>query len=191
MSKKPSPKKQSLVSAKPRFPRSALEYLDTVLAGQRMLFRANTVFPAEQKSLAVPPAPKEVCLSAESDEFRGTGWSPLINATQPYRWMGRVGTLLLRADLTENAQLTISGSAMKRYKFAKGLTVWIDGYPVSGTVRRLGWNTWQFTGTIPAIPASGQPFHLLRLDAPGQKRLKTLPDTAWASLGVSRITISP
>ncbi len=178
----------------PRFPNAAVTFVDALLDIQRQRFErersvGQSITPPKNSDL-----PNHVKLAAsahfmaDSDNFIGTGWSELGHRRDgtAFRWMGRIGTLLVPVDLTEGGTITISGCGYTKKKFLKNLTLWIDDQQLSGEMARKGFNSWIFTGTIP--PMKWRPYSILRLQSAGQARLAVGMDT-YASVAVSDIQI--
>lgn len=181
---------EDVQTPEPRFPKAAIGFIDALLRIQRSKFeRELSARPNHMKALhsAVQP-PRSVDILAESDGFSGTGWSDLGKRRDgtAFRWMGRIGTVLIPTDLTDGATIVIEGAGFSRRRHLKTLTFWIEGQPIEGTLKRKGFNRWVFNGKVDALPP--QPFSILRLQAVGQSRLAVGVDT-FVSVAVSRIRI--
>lgn len=176
----------------PRFSRAAVTYIDALLEIQRERFEREANGADTRRTLAAMAQglnlPSKGQYFAEGDNFIGTGWSELGHRRDgtAFRWMGRIGTLLLPLDLSRGAQISIEGCGYTRRRHLKGLTVWVDDYPVEGTVARKGFNRWIFTGKVG--PFTARPYHILRLQCPGQSRLAVGVDS-FVSIAVSGITV--
>ncbi|GHF18436.1 hypothetical protein GCM10017044_11200 [Kordiimonas sediminis] len=187
-------KQNSPISAKSGFSKAAIDYVDTLLEAQAELFSATTALRDQRATrFALPAKPSSSSYDVEFDSFRGFGWSDVAygRAHTPYRWMGRVATLMVYNQLSAGGRLQIDGFKVKRRRFLKGLTIWMDDYPVTGTVKRTGLSSWQFTGDIPALDSDKTAFHLLRFESPGHAKLSSGEESPHVSLGVSRIKIEP
>lgn len=176
----------------PRFPRAAVDYIDALLQIQRMRHEREHSAAADHLGALhdrVAP-PKTADIPADADGFCGTGWSDLGHRRDgmAFRWMGRIGTLLLPVDLTSGATLRIEGAAFSRRRHLRTLSFWIDDHPVEGTLSRKGFNRWIFTGTVP--PLAARPYSILRLQSAGKSRLAVGVDTL-VSVAVARVTVAP
>lgn len=181
---------EGVQTPEPRFPKAAVGYIDALLRIQRARFeRELSARPAHLKALhgAVQP-PRSVDILAESDAFSGTGWSDLGRRRDgtAFRWMGRIGTVLLPIDLTDGGTIVIEGAGFSRRRHLKTLTFWIEDQPIEGALKRKGFNRWVFKGKISALPP--QPFSILRLQSVGQSRLAVGVDS-FVSVAISRIRI--
>ena len=179
---------ESMTTPEPRFPRAAVDYIDALLGIQRQRFNQETEARANHfAALAdqTPPCSKADIL-VEGDQFQGTGWSDLGHRRDgtSFRWMGRIGTLILPVDFSNGGTIEIAGSGFSRRRHLKTLSFWIDNQPVDGSISRLGFNRWTFKGNIPALPT--RPYSILRLQSAGQSRLAIGVDT-YVSVAISRI----
>lgn len=204
------PSAETLVTAS-RFPRAATDYIDALLKIQRMRFDRENALAARFGPAAtgrIPTAtdaiqddrhsvlreklnlPDSTEIQASSDNFNGTGWSDLGHRRDgtAFRWMGRLGTLLLPVNLERGASLTIEGCGFSRKKFLKQMTVWIEGQPVTGAIKRRGFNRWIFTGEI--RPAPWRPYSILQIQSSGMARLAVGVDS-YVSLAVNKVTVKP
>lgn len=175
----------------PRFPRAAVDFIDALLSIQRKRFRQETQAQAEHLAALAeqtPPLSKADIL-VEGDQFQGTGWSDLGHRRDgtAFRWMGRIGTLMLPVDLSHGGAVEITGSGFSRRRHLKTLSFWVDDQPVDGTISRQGFNRWTYKGTIPPLPA--RPYSILRLQSAGQSRLAIGVDT-YVSVAVSRVQVT-
>jgi len=179
----------SFKTPEPRFPKAAIDYVDALLTVQRNRFEqelssyeaaADQQFPARPTSLHILP---------ESDNFMGAGWTNLGTRRDgtAFRWMGRIGSLMIPIDLSEPRKFTLRGCGFTKRRFLKDSTLWIDDQQVPYTLSRRGFNRWTFTGEIPAMPA--RPYYLLRIQAPGLAPLAEGVD-AHVSLAVSELRIN-
>ncbi len=181
---------QDASTPEPRFPKAAVRYIDALLRIQRAKFErelsARSVHLSRLHSAVQPP--RAVDLLAESDAFVGTGWSDLGRRRDgtAFRWMGRIGTVLLPVDLTAGGTVTIEGAGFSRRRHLKTLSFWMENQPVEGTLKRKGFNRWVFHGKIGALPP--QPFSILRLQSAGQSRLAVGVDS-FVSVAISRIRV--
>lgn len=186
----PDAESRNAPTPEPRFPKAAVGYIDALLRIQRMKFEqelsARSLHLSKLHSAVQPPL--VVDLLAESDGFIGTGWSDLGRRrdSTAFRWMGRIGTVLLPIDLTAGGTITIEGAGFSRRRHLKTLSFWMEDQPIEGTLKRKGFNRWIFKGTIGALPP--QPFSILRLQSAGQSRLAVGVDT-FVSVAVSRIRV--
>jgi len=178
----------------PRFPNAAVTFVDALLDIQRQRFNRER---SVKQSTAVSDSSdlrNHITLAAsahfmaDGDNFIGTGWSELGHRRDAtaFRWMGRIGTLLVPVDLTEGGKITINGCGYTKKKFLKNLTLWIDDQQLPGEMARKGFNSWIFTGAIP--PMKWRPYSILRLQSAGQARLAVGMET-YASVAVSDIHI--
>lgn len=176
----------------PRFPKAAVDYVDSLLEIQRQRFdRESAILQAATAAENVDlrgyvSHPKSAYFLADGDRFVGTGWSELGHRRDgtAFRWMGRIGTLLLPIDMTGGGTITINGCGYTKKKFLETLTVWIDDQPVPGDMARKGFNRWIFSGAVP--PTQWRPYSILRVQSAGQARLAVGMDT-FASVAVCDI----
>lgn len=187
--------KKKNITPEPRFPKAAVDYIDALLDIQQQRFDRevslmNALPPAESGSLRdhISHA-KSAHYLAEGDSFIGTGWSELGHRRDgtAFRWMGRLGTLLLPLDMADGGTITIRGCGYTKKKFLGDLTVWIDDQPVHGDMARKGFNRWVFNGVVP--PINWRPYSILRLQSAGLARLAVGVDT-FCSVAVSDIKIN-
>lgn len=182
----------------PRFPRAAIDYIDALLNIQRKRFERERAVGGEGNSShdrhfkALHDQinlPTTIDVPAEADNFIGTGWSDLGQRRDgtAFRWMGRVATLMVPVNLEKGAQITIEGCGFSRKKYLKALSVWIEDHKIEGTLKRIGFNRWKFSGEIAAMP--WRPYSVLRIQTSGQSRLAVGVDK-FVSVNVSRVTIS-
>lgn len=173
--------------------RAAVDFTDCLLGAQRQRFeRERAAMTTGRIHRENPPArPRTFEALAEGEAFLGTGWSDLQTGLRgtPYRWMKRLGTLMLPVMLEHGAHIEIHGYGIQRGLFLKGASLFVDDCPVDGKFRRLGLRRWHFQGQIPALPDQGLPCAILRLQAPGLKMLPGSGDR-HASLGVSRVKVT-
>jgi len=178
----------------PRFPQAAVTFVDALLDIQRQRFDreravSQSTTPTDENDLR-----NHVTLAAsahfmaDGDNFIGTGWSDLGHRRDgtAFRWMGRIGTLLVPIDLTEGATITIKGCGYTKKKFLKDMTLWIDDQQIVGEMARKGFNSWVFRGAVP--PMKWRPYSVLRIQSAGQARLAVGIDT-YASVAVSELQI--
>jgi len=178
----------------PRFPNAAVTFVDALLDIQRRRFdlersvvQSNT--PSSDGDLRTHVTLAESAhFMADGDNFIGTGWSELGHRRDgtAFRWMGRIGTLLVPVDLTEGATITVKGCGYTKKKFLKDMTLWIDDQQITGDMARKGFNSWIFTGVVP--PMQWRPYSILKLQSAGQARLAVGMDT-YASVAVNDIQI--
>lgn len=179
---------------KSRLPKAAVDYIDALLEIQQHRFERETAI-----TQAIPPTdetnlrshishPKSAHFLAEGDNFTGTGWSEIGHRRDgtAFRWMARLGTLLLPLDLTAGGSITINGCGYTKKKFLTDLTVWIDDQPVEGDMARKGFNRWIFTGSLP--PLKWRPYSILKIQSAGLARLAVGVDR-FSSVAVSDIRI--
>lgn len=177
-----------------RFPKAAVDYIDALLEIQQARFDQEAACqqtkPYAKEFREQLNLPTSAQYFVEEGAFSGPGWSALARKRDgtAFRWMGRIGTILLPLDLSAGATLRIEGSGFSKRKHLKTLTVWIEDQPVTGTVTRRGLNGWHFKGTIP--PVQWRPYSILRLQSAGVSKLAT-GDDQYASLAVSAIEILP
>ncbi len=174
----------------PRFPRAAVDFIDTLLSIQRQRFEKEQNIGLRHEAKlhdALKPAPSMDVL-AETDAFLGTGWSDLGQRRDgtAFRWMGRIGTLMCPVDLTNGAHVLIEGAGFSRRRHLKTLSFWMEDQPIEGTIKRRGFNRWVFEGTVGNLPP--RPYSILRIQSAGQSRLAVGVDE-YVSVAVSRISI--
>lgn len=187
-------KKQSNVQ-KSGFPKAAVDYIDALLEIQQQRFdREQEITGATQAAAGTSlrahiSHPKSAHFLADGDTFTGTGWSELDHRRDgtAFRWMARLGTLLLPLDLTGGGTITINGCGFTKKKFLTELTVWVDDQPVEGDITRKGFNRWTFTGAVP--PLKWRPYAILKIQSAGIARLAAGLDT-YSSVAVSDIQIN-
>lgn len=179
----------SFKTPEPRFPKAAVDFVDALLTVQRDRFEEELAAYDRQSPCDMPPQAASAHILAESDEFIGAGWSNLGKRRDgtAFRWMGRIGTLLLPIDLSSPREITIKGCGFTKRRFLKETTLWIDEQEVSFDLSRRGFNRWTFTGTLPAM--APRPYYLLRIQSPGMARLAEGID-AYVSLAVSEIRVT-
>lgn len=178
----------------PRFPNAAVTFVDALLDIQRRRFdlersirqSSNSSSDNELRNYVTLPASAHYM--ADGDNFIGTGWSELGHRRDgtAFRWMGRIGTLLVPVDFTKGATITIKGCGYTKKKFLRDMTLWIDHQQITGEMARKGFNSWIFTGTVP--PIKWRPYSILRLQSAGQARLAVGMDT-YASVAVNDLQI--
>ncbi|WP_286828707.1 MULTISPECIES: hypothetical protein [Kordiimonas] len=181
----PTPADLPVKGPESRFPKAAVDYIDTLLDVERTRFEkelAAAVTPREEP--AWPTLPERLELMAEGDDFAGSGWGKLDHTKKGIgrRWMARIGTLLFAADATRGGIVRLTGTGYLRRRYVDDLTVWLDNMPVEGVAVRKGINGWSFEGHVPAL--AGRPFHILRLQTSGIRPFDKGPDT-HASLALS------
>ncbi|NVJ97138.1 MAG: hypothetical protein HWE25_03240 [Alphaproteobacteria bacterium] len=167
-----------------RFPKAAVDFIDTLLDVQRSRFEKELA--SLDPEISWQKKPSSVDLLAESDAFVGSGWGSLDFAKDGTgrRWMARIGTILLSADLSAGGQLSLAGGGYLKRRFLSDLTVWVDDVPIDGTIRRVGIKNWTFEGKIP--PLQDRPYHIVRLQTTGIRRSDLGPDT-HASIALAGI----
>ncbi|WP_374764236.1 hypothetical protein [Yunchengibacter salinarum] len=181
----------------PGFPKAAVAYVDALLAIQRRQMEAELgglehmglVGTDRAQVLANPGGALHIM--AESDEFAGGGWSALKRTLtgRHYRWMRRLGAVLLAAELSTGAPLIISGPKIPKRAWLKDMTVWIDAHQVTGKARRHLGGGWSFSGQVPRLPRTGRHYHILRIKMPGVTRVDKSEEDGFASLALSDIRI--
>lgn len=173
----------------PRLSKAAADYADALLDVQRERFERETAGNSDTSLCADVSQPSSLHLFADSDQFIGAGWTKVGQNRKgmSFRWMGRIGSLLLPIDLSTERQLTINGCGYTKRQFLKECTLWIEDTEINFTMTRRGFNRWTLTATIPALPK--RPYYLMRLQSPGLARLAEGVD-AYASLAVSEIRIT-
>jgi len=178
----------SLTTIDHRFPKAAIDYIDTLLAVQRKRFDLEnlTTNPAHTE---MPKRPNALHILAESDEFVGAGWSALGHRRDgtAFRWMGRIGSLLLPLNVSEPRPFKLSGCGFIKRRFLKDCTLWLDDMQIDYTLSRRGFNRWQMEGTLPVLP--DRPYYILRLQSSGMARLAVGVD-AFVSLAVNELRIN-
>lgn len=179
--------------AETRFSKAALDYMDALLDlemrqhDRRIEHLARQGLPAHQYEGKILTRP--VILDAEDSAFAAAAWSPCtVHRGQPCRWMKRLGGLLLPYSLTSGGVLAIEGAGTTRWRFAKALSVRVNGDTVPVRVRRRGLSRFIATAILPATGLD-QPLRL-DLETSGQARRAPWSDER-ASLAISTITISP
>ncbi|WP_262694531.1 hypothetical protein [Kordiimonas aquimaris] len=173
----------------PRLSKAAADYADALLAVQRERFERETACNADTQLSADTSLPSSLHMFADSDQFIGAGWTKVGQNRKgmSFRWMGRIGSLLLPVDLSAERQLTINGCGYTKRQFLKECTLWIEDTEINFSIARRGFNRWTLTATIPAMPK--RPYYLMRLQSSGLARLAEGID-AYASLAVSEIRIT-
>ena len=179
----------SFKTPEPRFPKAAIDYVDALLTVQRSRFEREQAARDSVNSSAFPPQPESAHILAESDDFVGAGWTNLGTRRDgtAFRWMGRIGSLMVPIDLSAPRPFIIRGCGFSKRRFLKETTLWIDDTQLPFTLSRRGFNRWTFTGEIPAMPP--RPYYLLRLQSPGLAPLAEGIDTR-VSLAVSELRIN-
>lgn len=179
----------SFKSPEARFPKAAVDFVDALLTIQRDRFEQelDTYQPATNASL--PDKAVAAHILAESDQFIGSGWSKLGKRRDgtSFRWMGKLGTIMLPVDLSKPREFTIKGCGFTKRRFLKETTLWIDDKPIEFTLSRRGFNRWSFTGMLPEMP--NRPFYIIRMQSSGISRLAEGVE-AFVSLAVSEIKIN-
>jgi len=172
-----------------RFPKAAVDFIDALLDVQRDRFDRELAAKKTPETIAYPTRAPALQVFADSDGFIGAGWSNLGTRRDgtAFRWMGRIGSLLLPVDLSSPRSFVLRGCGFTKRKFLKETTLWIDDQPVNYTLSRSGFNRWTFSGYLPEMPP--RPFYLLRIQSPGLGRLAEGLDT-YVSLAVSDISIN-
>jgi len=177
-----------------RFPKAAVDYIDALLTVQRDRFErelAASQIAAENPEHygGYPARPNSAHILAESDDFLGAGWSKVGKRRDgtAFRWMGRIGSLMLAVDLSETRNFVIRGCGFTRRRFLKETTLWLDDRQLQFSLSRQGFNRWIFTGKLPEIPP--RPYYILRLQSPGLAPLAEGVD-ARVSLAVSEIRVN-
>ena len=173
----------------PRFPQAAVSYIDALLSVQRDQFERELSERDYASDSPLPTFPDRVHIAAESDNFIGAGWSSLGKRRDgtAFRWMGRLGSLLLQLDLSEARSIEINGCGFTKRRFLKEATLWLDDQQVPFTLSRRGFNRWSFRGELSEMEA--RPYHLLRIQSPSVAPLAEGVD-AYVSLAVSEIRIN-
>jgi len=179
----------SFKTPEPRFPKAAIEFVDALLTVQRDRFEKEMAAYSTPNITSMPKQAPSAHILAESDEFIGTGWSTLGQRRDgtAFRWMGRLGTLLLPLDLSEPTELVIKGCGFTKRQFLKESTLWIDDHEVPYSLTRRGFNRWIFSGTLPAM--TPRPYYILRIQSPGMAPLAEGVD-AYVSLAVNEIRVA-
>lgn len=178
-----------------RFPQAAVDYIDALLEIQQQRFDHEQALAGAVSASAHTNLQDHISHAksghylAEGDNFTGTGWSELGHRRDrtAFRWMGRLGTLLLPLDMTGGGTITINGCGYTKKKFLTDLTVWIDDQAVQGEIARKGFNRWTFSGVIPSV--KWRPYSILKIQSVGLARLAVGMDT-FASVAVSDIQIN-
>ncbi len=180
----------SFKAPEPRFPKAAVNFVDALLSVQRKRFENE--IEACSKPVGAPDFPTQATsahILAESDQFIGSGWSRLGHRGDghSFRWMGRIGTLMLPVDLSEPRTFQINGYGFTKRRFLKETTIWLEDHPIEFSLSRHGFNRWSFKGKFPVV--APRPFHILRLQSPATARLAEGVD-AYVSLAVGDIKIN-
>lgn len=183
---------QKIVSFKtpePRFPQAAVNYIDALLSVQRDQFEREHAARDYASDSPLPALPDTLQIAAESDNFIGAGWSSLGKRRDgtAFRWMGRLGSLLLPLDTSASRSILINGCGFTKRRFLKETTLWLDDKQVHFTLSRRGFNRWSFKGELPVLDA--KPYHLLRLQSPSVAPLAEGLE-AYVSLAVSEIRVN-
>lgn len=179
----------SFKTPEPRFPKAAVDYVDALLSIQRDRFEQELAAGNDTDVVGFPRRATSAHVLAESDEFVGAGWTNLGQRRDgtAFRWMGRIGSLMLPIDLSENRSFSISGCGFTKRRFLKETTLWVEDQQVEFSLSRRGFNRWTFKGELPSMPA--RPYYLLRLQSPGVAPLAEGVD-AYVSLAVSEVRIN-
>lgn len=178
----------SFKTPEPRFPKAAIDFIDALLTVQRNRFELEMAENSPANLTSTPKNATSAHILAESDEFIGAGWSTLGKRRDgtAFRWMGRVGTLMLPLDLSAPRTFALKGCGYTKRRFLKEATLWIDEQEVDFDLTRRGFNRWAFTGTLPAM--APRPYYLLRIQSPGMAPLAEGID-AYVSLAVSEFRV--
>lgn len=187
----PEKNTKTLITKGKRFPKAAVDYVDAMLSIQRQHFETEQMgqhFGADAPALNLPRNPTHISMLAEGENFIGTGWSSLGKRRDgtAFRWMGRIGTLLLPVHLENGGKLMVMGCGYTRKKLLQGLMLWIDETPVEIDVARKGFNRWIMTGSIP--PLAPRAYHILRIESAGLARLAVGLDS-YFSVAVSSVEV--
>jgi len=172
-----------------RLSKAAVDYVDALMTVQRTRFERELLSQSSGVEAVQITRPKSAQILAESDDFIGAGWTNLGNLKDgtAFRWMGRIGSLMLPIDLSEHRPFVIRGCGFTKRRFLKETTLWIEDQQLDFTLSRRGFNQWLYKGVIPAMPQ--RPYYLLRLQSPGLAPLIEGLDTR-VSLAVSEISIN-
>ncbi len=192
MAKKSDPATASILSFKtpePRFPKAAIDYIDALQTVQRDRFERELELSSSRTQIQLPPRPESLQIFAESDDFVGAGWTSIGKRRDgtKFRWMGRIGSLLIPVDLSVPRDFTIKGCGFTKRRFLKETTLWIEDRQVPFTLSRRGFNRWTFKGELPELDPRA--YYMLRLQSPGLAPLAEGID-AYVSLAVSEISIN-
>ncbi|MBL4836216.1 MAG: hypothetical protein JKY34_01450 [Kordiimonadaceae bacterium] len=179
----------SFKAPEPRFPKAAVDYIDSLLTIQRDRFEQELNTVRTGTADIVPTQPVSTHILAESDDFIGTGWSSIGSRRDgtAFRWMGRIGSMLLPIDLSEPRSFSIRGCGFTKRRFLKETTLWLDDQQLEFGLSRRGFNRWTYSGTLPAM--APRPYYILRFQSPGTGRLAVGVD-AFVSLAVSEIKVN-
>ena len=179
----------SFKTPEPRFPNAAIKYVDALLTVQRDRFERELAARDHTSIAKYPKLPESAQILAESDTFIGAGWTNLGKRRDgtAFRWMGRIGSLLLPVDLSKPQPFLVRGCGFTKRRFLKETTLWIEETQLEFSLSRRGFNRWTFSGEIPAMPA--RPFYLFRMQAPGLAPLAEGID-AHVSLAVSELRVN-
>jgi len=179
----------SFKTPEPRFPNAAIKYVDALLTVQRDRFERELAARDHTSTVKYPKLPESAQILAESDTFVGAGWTNLGKRRDgtAFRWMGRIGSLLLPIDLSKPRPFLVRGCGFTKRRFLRETTLWIEETQLEFSLSRRGFNRWTFSGEIPAMPA--RPFYLFRMQAPGLAPLAEGVD-AQVSLAVSELRVN-
>ncbi len=179
----------SFKSPETRFPKAAVNFIDSLLTIQRERFEEELSAYTAQDIIDLPEKAVAAHILAESDQFIGAGWSKIGKRRDgnSFRWMSKLGTIMLPVDLSKPRSFTIKGCGFTKRRFLKETTLWIDEHPIEFTLSRRGFNRWSFSGTLPKMP--DRPFYIIRMQSPGTGRLAEGVE-AYVSLAVSEIKIN-
>lgn len=179
----------SFKSPEARFPKAAVDFVDALLTIQRERFEQELDTSHTASTPKLPEKAVAAHILAESDEFIGSGWSKIGKRRDgtSFRWMGKLGTIMLPVDLSAPRDFTIKGCGFTKRRFLKETTLWIDDKPIEFTLSRRGFNRWSFSGVLPEMP--NRPFYIIRMQSSGISRLAEGID-AFVSLAVSEIKIN-
>lgn len=178
----------SFRTPEPRFPKAAIDFVDALLTVQRDRFEAEMASNSVAEPAPIPQQATSAHILAEADDFIGAGWSTLGKRRDgtAFRWMGRIGTLMLPLDLSEAREFSIKGCGYTKRRFLKEATLWVDKQEVSFDISRKGFNRWAFSGKLPIM--APRPYYILRIQSPGMAPLAEGVD-AYVSLAVSEIRV--
>lgn len=185
----PSANILSFKTPEPRFPKAAVDYIDALLTVQRDRFDRELAARETGPSGDFPARPDSAHIIADSDEFLGAGWTTLGKRRDgtTFRWMGRIGSLMLAIDLSQTRSFVVRGCGFTRRRFLKETTLWLDDQQVQFSLSRQGFNRWTFTGKLPEMPP--RPYYLLRLQSSGLAPLAEGID-ARVSLAISEVRVN-
>lgn len=177
-----------------RFPHAAVQYTNALLDILRLRFDAEIAAMAKDSTgherSYIQSGPQSFQMFIEEDQFIGSGWSMCQQSfsKRPYRWMKRVGTILIPVGQTTGVPVILSGPKLVKRRFLKRTSIFIDGFEVKGKFRRKAMRGWEFSGQLPRLSKAGRKYHILKIRSQTAGRCRSAPD-GRASIALSEIRI--